>query len=66
MGKVILVCVKDGSKLRIKFQKYIRDDNKEFDGVYNNTFNCRFPKNIREENKRYEIPEEEIQSHFTL
>ena len=38
MGHIILNCVKEGSKLRIKFNSYVDDDNKRYLDVYNNQF----------------------------
>ncbi len=60
MGKIHLVCVKEKNKLRIKFHKFIDDDNKEYFNLYDNTYNCQFPKNIRVEGYFYEVDENSV------
>lgn len=60
MGKIILKCVEEKRKLRIKFHCYINDEGKEYRNVYNNLYNCRFPKNIRVDGKHYEIDERDL------
>ena len=60
MSKITLRCVKDGGKLRIRFHSFTNDEGKVFGNVYNNSYNCRFPKNIREEGLFYEIPDSGI------
>lgn len=57
---IILHCIKESSKLRIKFCLYIDSDNKTFTNVYNSTFNCQFPKDIRQENRFYEISDADL------
>ena len=47
---VILECQKQGSKLRIRI----------ISPGYNNYANCRFPKAIREEGRRYSVPSHAI------
>ena len=39
MGKIILKCVTEKRKLRIKFHCYINDEGKEYRNVYNNKYN---------------------------
>ena len=53
---VTLICVKEKGKLRIKIQSYTDYDKKTYTGVYNNTLNCRFPRNIRVEGAVYRVP----------
>ena len=60
MSKVILICIKDKNKLRIKFHNFIDSDDKIYTNMYNNNYNCRFPKNIRQEGYFYEIPDTDI------
>lgn len=60
---VTLRCVKVGSKLRIRFHSFENIDGKIFSGAYNNSYNCRFPKDIRKEGYLYEIPDTDI--HLT-
>lgn len=50
MSSVILHCVKENSKLRVKI----------ISNGYNNTANCQFPKDIRKENLKYKVPAEAI------
>lgn len=49
-NQVILTCVKEKNKLRIKILT---------EGYYNNA-NCQFPKNIREEGMKYIVPTSDI------
>lgn len=60
MPKITLRCVEERGKLRIRFHSFINDEGKIFSNVYNNTYNCRFPKNIRERGLFYEIPDTDI------
>jgi hypothetical protein len=53
--KITLRCVRESGKLRIRFHSYTNHDGKEFTNVYNNDYNCQFPKAIREEGKFYEV-----------
>ena len=62
-ARVILKCVNDSGKLRIRFDYFIDEDGKVFQNVYNNQYNCRFPRNIRVEGYRYEIPHNDIRLH---
>lgn len=55
MAQVILKCVKEGPKLRIKFHCYINENGVIYNNAYNNEYNCKFPKDIRVENKYYSI-----------
>ena len=65
MGKIILKCVTEKKKLRIKFFCYINDDGKEYRNVYNNEYNCRFPKDIRLNGRYYEIDETNLNTCLT-
>lgn len=57
---VYLRCVKEGSKLRIRVESYQDDNGIVRVGVYNNNYNCQFPRNIRQEGRFYKIPKENI------
>ena len=50
MSFVLLQCVKEKSKLRVKI----------ISNGYNNNANCQFPKAIRQENMKYRVPPEAI------
>jgi hypothetical protein len=54
-SKITLQCVKEKSKLRIKFYSFTDAEGKVYTNVYNNTLNCKFPKDIRKEGFFYEI-----------
>jgi len=54
---IILQCVSDKKKLRIRFHCYIDEEGKTYMNVYNNDYNCQFPKDIRQEGLFYEIPD---------
>jgi hypothetical protein len=58
--RVILQCIKDKSKLRIRFHSFIDKDNKEYYNMYNTSYNCQFPREIRKEGRFYEIPSNAI------
>jgi hypothetical protein len=61
---IILECVAEKKKLRIKFHSFVDDENKDdikiFTNVYDNSYNCQFPKDIREEGRFYSIPNEDM------
>tara|TARA_R110000824_G_scaffold134309_1_gene297255 strand:- start:18 stop:218 length:201 start_codon:yes stop_codon:yes gene_type:complete len=50
MAFVVLQCVKEKSKLRVKI----------ISNGYNNNANCQFPKAIRKEGLKYKVPPEAI------
>ena len=60
MSKITLQCVKDRSKLRIRFHSFTDEDGKVYTNVYDNRFNCKFPRNIREEGRFYEIGADDL------
>ena len=60
MSKITLRCIKDGGRLRIRFHSFTNDEGKVFTNVYNNKYNCRFPKKIRKEGLFYEIPDNDM------
>ena len=55
---VLFRCINDKGKLRIRIVSYIDHDGKIHVGVYNNNYNCRFPKafGFRTENQMYQAP----------
>lgn len=55
MSKITLQCVKEKSKLRIKFFSFTDTDGKVYTNVYDNKLNCKFPKDIRKDGYFYEI-----------
>lgn len=58
---IILQCVRQGSKLRIRFEAYIDQLGVRHNGVYNNRLNCQFPRDIRAEGRHYQIPAEDLE-----
>ncbi len=54
---IILHCVKEKSKLRIKFHSYFDNekDKKVYLNVYDNSYNCKFPKDIRKVGRFYTV-----------
>lgn len=60
MSKITLQCVKDKSRLRIRFHSYTDEEGKVYTNVYDNKYNCKFPRNIREEGKFYEIGADDL------
>jgi hypothetical protein len=65
MSKIILKCVSEKNKLRIKFHTFIDTENKHFSGAYNNEYNCQFPKDIRKEGLFYEISDTDLTTVLT-
>ena len=59
-SKIILKCVREHSKLRIKFYCFIDDNGKEYYNLYNNDYNCKFPKDIRKDGQYYEVGPNDI------
>jgi len=55
MSYIILNCVNEKGKLRVKFHSYVDEEGKRYQHVYNNNLNCRFPKDIRQEGRYYRI-----------
>ena len=64
-NKIILKCVKEKSKLRIKFHVYFDSDGKIYSNAYNNNYNCKFPKDIRVEGRYFEIGENDLTTVIT-
>ena len=58
--RVILKCMRVGSKLRIRFHSFINENGVTFTNVYNDKYNCTFPKDIRVAGRYYEIPHHDI------
>ena len=54
---IILQCISVKKKLRIRFHCYVDEEGKIYMNVYNNDYNCQFPKDIREEGLFYQIPD---------
>jgi hypothetical protein len=58
---IILECILDRKKLRIRFHSFINnEDGKVYLNVYNNDYNCQFPTDIRENGCFYEIGDNDI------
>jgi hypothetical protein len=57
---IILHCIKENSRLRIKFHSYINAEGLIYKNVYNNNYNCKFPKDIRREGQFYKINDGDI------
>jgi hypothetical protein len=57
---IILECITEKNKLRIRFNSFIDNEGKIFTNVYNNEYNCQFPKNIREDGRFYEVNDNDM------
>jgi hypothetical protein len=57
---IILKCVKEGGKLRIKFHCFINGQNQRYTNVYNNSYNCKFPKDVRRDGAYYKVNDTDI------
>ena len=60
MSKITLQCVKDRGKLRIRFFSFTNEEGTVFTNVYNNAYNCKFPRKMRKEGLFYEIGADDI------
>lgn len=60
MSKITLQCIKEKNKLRIKFFSFTDVDGKVYTNVYDNSLNCKFPKDIRTEGYFYEIGPDDL------
>lgn len=58
--KITLQCVREKGKLRIRFHSYTNTAGKTYTNVYNNDYNCQFPKDIRVEGRFFEIGKDDI------
>jgi hypothetical protein len=58
--KITLQCVRERGKLRIRFHSFTNSAGKSYTNVYNNSYNCQFPRGIRQEGRYYEIPSGDI------
>ncbi len=57
---IILQCVLEKSKLRVKFHSYINSDGTSYRNVYDNRYNCQFPRDIRVEGRYYSIGDDDL------
>lgn len=55
-----LVCVVEQRKLRIRFHSYIDSNGKVFTNVYNNEYNCQFPRDLRKEGRIFELDDDAL------
>tara|TARA_B100001250_G_C19812720_1_gene796585 strand:+ start:4128 stop:4574 length:447 start_codon:yes stop_codon:yes gene_type:complete len=62
MAYIILQCVKEKSKLRIRFNSFVDGEGKRYLDVYNNKYNCKFPNKdeIRKEGRYYKISDKDL------
>jgi len=64
MATVTLQCVKQGSKLRIRFVRFTDADGNHSSNVYRDNINCRFPKEGRILGNYYQVPHEDVSLVF--
>lgn len=57
---ITLQCVRERGKLRIRFHSFTNSDGKVYTNVYNNSYNCQFPRDIRREGRFYEVGSDDI------
>ena len=57
---IILECVLEKKKLRIKFHSFVDEEGKIFTNVYDNSYNCQFPKDIRSNGRFFSIPNDDM------
>lgn len=58
--KITLECVQVRGKLRIRFHSYTNAEGKAYGNVYNNNYNCQFPRDIRRPGRFYEIGPDDL------
>jgi len=58
--KITLHCVQERGKLRIRFHSFTNANGKTYTNVYNNSYNCQFPRDIREAGRFYEIGKDDL------
>ncbi len=59
MAYVILKCISENAKLRIRFHAYVNADNVTLN-PYNDKYNCRFPRHLRTLGKFYRVPASDV------
>ena len=52
--------VPEGNKARVRIAACIDSDGRRYENVYHNLWNCRFPRNLREIGKIYQVPDENV------
>lgn len=52
--------VPEGDKARVRIAACIDSDGKRYENVFNNSWNCRFPRNLREVGKIYRVPDDNV------
>jgi hypothetical protein len=57
---IILKCVSERNKLRVKFHCFINEQGITYTNVYNNRYNCRFPKDLRRAGLYYKVNDTDI------
>ncbi len=62
---VELHCVTEDRKIRVKIAAYINSEGKRYVNVYDNTFNCRFPRNLRIDGRKFHVPDENVKLNHT-
>jgi hypothetical protein len=62
---VELHCVTEDRKVRVKIAAYINSEGKRYENVYDNTFNCRFPRNLRIDGRKFHVPDENVKLNCT-
>ena len=62
---VELHCVTENRKVRVKIAAYINNEGKRYSNVYDNTFNCRFPRNLRIDGRKFHVPDNNVKLNCT-
>lgn len=57
---IVLKCVPEVGKLRIRFHCFVNQEGVIYNNVYNNNYNCRFPKEIRVAGAYYKVNDGDI------
>lgn len=57
---ITLHCLRERGKLRIRFHSFTNCDGKIYTNVYNNSYNCQFPRDIRQEGRFFQVDSDDI------
>ncbi len=62
---VELHCVADGNKVRVRIAAYIDPEGRRYSNVYENSWNCRFSRELRSVGRRFRVPDSNVKVQVT-
>jgi hypothetical protein len=57
---IILQCVNDGGRIRVRVMAYVDSEGEVHKGVYNDGYNCRFPRNLRVVGRSFRVQDKDV------